>query len=471
MDLGSILSDGFVSVECISLTVLLFWLYHKQKINAIELILYSFACSTFFVPFVSNTITPLFFVTTFFFISEGLALIRNKIKISISLSIILLLPILSSLVISALLLSGSDVFDGNNPSVPRVLFDGVFFYFKYFLPLIFLGTRVYREGSVYDINYFFLIIKRVALFSCYLGLFQLFLSIIIKNDLVLRIFGLRTEFLSYTASGHEASTARLSAFFVEPKFLASFLVISLPLFLKEKKIIATLLVLVVGLLTASQTFIVGILITVILFFIIKKVKRVRLNIALGLLIVLGGLYAISLLKVALFDFYTAHSDNYVVSLVLSRAIDRYNVDKEDQASADFLGLPLQKDSDLPVALFFATKPLLYLSGYGIKNGGFVPPKYYIFNEEGFKQVGSLSYNLDLRWFYFICEFGIIIFFVWLWYFTRKFDLSTISTFENKYYAFLFVFLFFNGVEMIIILFYSLHMGNIYYKQKLDALSN
>lgn len=463
MGVGSVLSDVFVSIECIFLTVLLFWLYHKQKISAIELILYSFACSTFFIPFISNTVTPLFFVSTYFLLSEGLAFVRGRKNINISLAIVLLLPILSSLIIAAFLFFGLDIFDGNNPSIARVLFDGLFFYVKYFLPFVFMGTRIYREGRRYNADYFFSIIKRVAIVSCYIGLFQLFLSIIIKDEFVLRIFGLRTTYLSYTAGGHEANTARVSAFFVEPKFLASFLVVSFPLFLRDKKIMPIILVFIVGLFTASQTFTAGILVTVILFFVIRNVSKIRLNIALGLLIILVSFYSISLLKVTLLDFYMAHSDNYVVSLLLSRAIDRYDVDKEDQVNTQILGIPLQKDSDLPIALFFSTKPFLLLSGYGIKNGGFIPPKYYIFNEEGFKDVGSLTYNLDFRWFYFVCEFGLIIFLIWLWFFTRKFDSAEISRFERKYYAFLIVFLFFNGIELIIILLYSFYKGYCYYK--------
>ncbi|HZY39328.1 MAG TPA: hypothetical protein VFE53_21880 [Mucilaginibacter sp.] len=282
--------------------------------------------------------------------------------------------------------------------------------------------------------------------------------------MILRLFGLRPDFLSFVASGYEAETPRVSAFFVEPKFLASFLVVSFPLFLREKKIVPIIIVLVVGALTASQTFIVGVLITVILFFIIKRIQNIRLNIILGMFIIIAAFYSISLLKVVVFNFYLAHSDNYIVNLVVSRAIDRYDVNSDAPVSADLLGIPLQKDSDLPVALFFASRPLLYLSGYGLKNGGFVPPKYYIYNEEGFKKVGSLTYNIDLRWFYFITEFGLITFLLWLFYFTARFDPSVISAFQRKYYAFLIVFLFFNGVELIIILLYSIYMGSCYYNK-------
>lgn len=466
---SGMIADVFVTIECIFFTILLFWLYHKQQINAIELILYAFACSTFFIPFISDTITPLFFVTIYFSISEGIALVKSKTKFRISLLIILLLPILSSVTIALLLLFNVNVFDDTNPTIGRVFFDAVFFYGKYFLPLVFLGARVYRETKIHDAGYFFSTIRRVALLSCYIALFQLVLSTLTKDDFILRICGLRSAFVSYTAAGQEAATARLSAFFVEPKFLASFLVVSFPLFLKEKKKSSIILVLLVGLLTASQTFIVGILITVILFFLFKRVIKIRLNIAVGLLTVMMAFYSISLLKGVLANFYLAHSDNYVVSLLLSRAIDRYDVDNTDAVSADFLGVPLQKDSDLPVALFFATKPLLFLSGYGIKNGGFVSPQYYIYNEDGFKKVGSLSYNLDLRWFYFVCEFGVIIFSVWLWYFTRKFDSTVISAFENKYYAFLIVFLFFNGVELIVIMAYALYTASCDLKKYLNPI--
>lgn len=470
MDASSAIADIFISIECIALTIALFWLYSTEKINAIELVLYGTACSTFYIPYISITITPLFFISTYFFFSEGMAVLRGKLKIKKKVFFILALPLLSSVIIAGLLLTGYDVFDGNNPSVGRVIYDGIFFYAKYFLPLVFIGTRIYREAKNRDANYYFMIVRRVAILSCVIGLVQLVLSLLIEDETILRVFGLRSVYLSYVAAGQDAATARVSAFFIEPKFLAAFLVLSIPLFLKEKKYLQLLLVLIVGLLTASQTFIVGIIITGIIFFIIKRVENVRLNILLGMLIIVSTFYSISLLKVVFIEFYAEHSDNYIVNLVLSRAIDRYNSDsdtgigKEDEQSLDFLGIPLQKDSDLPVALFFATKPLLYLSGYGLKNGGFISPQYYIFNDDDFKQIGSLTYNIDLRWFYFTSEFGLIIFLVWLHYFSKKFDPEIISPFENKYYAFLIVFLFFNGIELYIILVYALYLGRCYFKK-------
>ncbi|HEX8017530.1 MAG TPA: hypothetical protein VF465_20040 [Flavobacterium sp.] len=464
MDSTSIIADILISIECIALTILLFWLYNSAKINAIEFILFGAACSTFYIPFISITATPLFFISTYFFISEGVALYRNNLRLKLSLLIILFLPVLSSITISVLIALGYDIFDGNNPSVGRVLYDGVFFYVKYFLPLIFLGTKIYRESRTYDINYFFSIIRKVAIYSCYIGLFQLVLSSIIKDETILRVIGMRSNYLAYVAGGQDAANARVSAFFIEPKFLAAFLVVSIPLFLKEKKFLSLILVLIIGLLTASQTFMVGVLLAGIIFFIIKKIKNIRANVALGIIMIVIMFYSISLLKVVFLDFYSAHSDNYLVNLVLSRAVDRYNTDADDgEANMNFLGIPLQKDSDLPIALFFATKPLLYLSGYGLKNGGFVPAKYYIFDDDRVKD-GSLTYNLDIRWFYFTCEFGLIIFLIWLHYFTKKFDSTIITPFENKYYAFLIVFLFFSGIELYIILLYAFYMGLSYYNK-------
>lgn len=467
--MDTVISEIFVTIECGFLTIVLFWLYHSKKINAVELIFYAFGCSTFFVAFISDTITPMFFVTTFFFISEAITLFRSGMKVKLSLLIIIFLPLLSSLTVAFLIFAGFDIFDGYNPSVFRIFFDGCFFYLKYFFPFIFLGVRIYREARVHDAEYFFSIMKRVAIISCYIGLCQLVLSMLISNEIILRVVGLRPNYVSFTASGREADHARISAFFVEPKAFASYLVVTFPLFLRQKKLIPIMLVLVVGLLTGSQTFVVGIIVAVIVFFIIRRVKNIRLNIALGLTIVIAAFLSIAALKQVLYDFYMAHSDNYVVNLVLARAIDRYDINDESSVTTSFLGMPLEKDTELPVSLFFATKPLLYLSGYGPKNGGFVSPDYYIFNEPGFKKVGSMSYSLDLRWYFFVSEFGIIIFFVWLTYFTRRFDSSVIPFFENKYYAFLFVFLFFNAIELIIIMIYALYMGTCYYRKNAATL--
>jgi hypothetical protein len=464
MESNSVALDIFTSLECVFFSVLLFWLYYKKTISSIELILYALACSSFFVPFISDTITPMFFVTTFFFITEAIILHRSKRRLKLSLLIVLILPFLSSIVVAGLIFFGFDIFDGNNPSVFRIIYDGLFFYVKYFLPFVFLGVRVFRETRVRDINYFFDVMKKVALISCSVGLFQLLLSFVIKDALILRIIGLRPNYVSFTASGQEAATARISAFFVEPKAFASFLVVVFPLFLRDKKILSISLILIVGLLTASQTFVVGIVVIFIEFFLLRRFQNIRSNIFFSILIIMSAFYSVSILKSFFFDFYLKHSDNYVVNLVLARAIERYDVDDDNTITTSFMGMPLEKDTELPMSLFFSNKPLLYLSGYGLKNGGFISPKYYIFNDVGFKKVGSMSYSADLRWYYFSCEFGVIIFFIWLWYFTRPFDPCVITFFENKYYSFLLVFLFFNGIELTIIMIYSLYAGTVFNKK-------
>ncbi|MEO7212697.1 hypothetical protein [Mucilaginibacter sp.] len=469
MEATSIIEEGFVSIECILFTAFLFWMYNKRKIGAIELILYSVASSTFIISFISNTIAPLFFVTTYFFASEAIALIRGRLLLRLSMLIILFLPFLSSIIISLLVLAGFDVFEGSNPPIARVYYDGFFFYGKFFLPLVFLGTRMFKEGQVKSTEYFFDVVKKVALISCYIGLFQLFLSTATSNSLLLRIFGLRSQYLSYTANDVQAGSARISAFFVEPKTLASFLVFSFPLFLRDKKLIPIAIVLMVGLLTASQTFVIGVIIAIVVFYLFRRIKNIRLNIALVLATILLTVYSISILKQVLFDFYLAHSDNYVVNLVLSRAIERYDVQDLNAADSQVGGLPLQKDSELPVYKFFEDQPWLYLTGYGIKNGGYIPTRYFVYNVEGSRPLGTLTYNLDMRWFYFVCEFGLVIFFTWLCYFTRKFNSPIITSFENKYYAFLIAFLFFNGVELFVIIIYGFYLGRCYFAMQ-DNLS-
>lgn len=461
MEGNTFVADILVSLECIIITVLLFFLYIKRLISAIELIMYSIACSTFFIPFISNTITPQFFVSTYFFLSEATALLRGKLPLRRSLIIVLILPLASTVVVGMLILVGVDVFGGINPSFLRVLYDGVFFYLKYFLPIVFLGTRLYREGKVLSADYFFDVLKKVAIISCCVALFQLAVSFFVTNEVVLRVIGMRPVYLSYTTATTDSSAARVSALFVEPKYLASYLVVVLPLFFRDKKIIPIFLILIVGIFTASQTFVVGTIICVINFVIIRKIRNIRVSIFLALFILLGTLFTIANLKQVLFDFYIKNSDNYLVNLVLARAIDRYDVTTENPDNKDFVGLPLQKDSELPISNFFEDRPWLYVSGYGLKNGGFIPPRYFIFNDEGFRTVGMMTYNMDLRWYYFICEFGVIVFFVWLVYFTRRFNPKAVSLFQRKYYAFLIIFLFFNGVELMVIMVYSIYAGNIY----------
>ena len=458
--------DLITTLECFFLVTLFFFLYFKKIINSTELILYSFSCSTFFISYISETITPMFFVTTYFFVVEFTLLYRNKTKLKLSFLLILILPVISSIIIAILIIAGIDIFDGYNPTVIRIFYDAVFFYVKYFLPLVFLGSRIYREASTNGLDNFFLVMKRVAIISCYIALFQFFVSLVIKDDLVLRIIGMRPNYVSFSANGEKAVTARISAFFVEPKAFASYLIVTLPLFINGKNIKNIFLILVVGILTSSQTFTAGIILIFIIFFFLKKMFKRRAIIITSLLLIISVFFSISLLKEVIYGFYKNHSDNIIVSLILSRAIERYDIDNtNDTKTISFFGMPLEKDTELPMALFFSKRPYLYLNGYGLKNGGFISPDYYIFSEDDFKVVGSMSYSSDLRWYFFICEFGAITFFIWLFYFTNNFDSKVISNFENKYYTFLIAFLFFNGIELIIILIYSLFKGRIIYKPK------
>jgi hypothetical protein len=458
MEQLSTLTNIAISIESVLFAVVLFWFYYKNKINAIELILYSFACSSFYIGVITSTATPFFFVSYFFFISEAAGFLRGKYKFSKKLLVILLLPVASSLAICLLILAGVNIFEGENPSCFRVLFDVVFFYLKYLLPLVFLGTKVYRESGNYSIEFVFDVIKKIAFVSALIAIGQLIISVGIKNEDILRIVGLRPAFAEYVAGGQESNAARVSAFFIEPKTLASFLVISIPLYLQKKEFVKLVPVLIAGFLTASQTFLLGLIIIVIIFFLIRRLKNIRFNVFFALATVALAFYSISLLKEALFEYYMDHSDNYVLNLVMARAIDRYDVNKGDGEDAQIAGMPLQKDAELPVVNFFSNKPWLYLFGYGPKNAGFIPLSYFVYNVPGSRQIGTLSYNLDLKWFYFICEFGIVIFFIWLFYFSGGFNKAVITAYEYKYYAFLLVFLFFNSVEMMIILFYSIYLN-------------
>lgn len=462
-----------LSIECLLITAFLFKLYFKKVITTIELLLYSYACTTFVISFISNTVTPLFFVTTFFSISEVVLFLRSNLKVKFSLFLIIILPFFSTLFFFVAKLFGFDFFQGNGPSSFRIIINGLVFYIKYFLPLIFIASKIYREGKISGcgVEHFFSTIRRVALWSCFIALAQLIITIMIKDPNILRLFGMRDTYLSYTVDGMESKTVRVSAFFIEPKVFSAFLLVSLPLFLSlKRKILHLLFVLLIGFLTASQTFMLGIIISLVVFFLIRNIKNIRLNIGLTLSIILVSFYTISLLRNSFIDFYLKHSDNYIVSLIMARAVDRYGINSDILSESSVNWLPLQKDEELPVFNFFLENPWLYLSGYGLKNQGFIPLSYFIYNSEGSRHLGDMTYNLDMGWYYFICEFGIIIFIVWFIYFTRDFHFKKAKVFESKYYSFLIILFFFARIELFIILLYTYFFIQLYLERKNNLIA-
>ena len=438
------------SIITIVITGLLFFLYFRRKINIIQMILAAYASQSFFISFIGPTISPFFFILMYFYVVECLHILRHSIRVNKNILLIVSLPALSTLFIFTLTILGYDIFESGKASLGGILYNGFFFYLKNFLPLIFLGIRVGRECRNWKMDVFFHAMMQVAIVSCYIALFQLVITKFTDNHYITRIIGIRPEYLNYTSLEGISTGTRISGLFIEPKNLAAFLAISFPIFLQQKKKLYILLLLLVGFLTVSQTFVVGLVVFSIVFFIIKWVRGIRLNISLSLVVIFIFFSLLSSVKQNLVYFYEANSNNYVVNLLFARAVERFDIE-DIIDNNEFLGMPLQRDMELPVFKFFLQNPLLYLTGYGLKNGGYISEQYYPDFIAEIRSKGQISYNINMRWFYYTIEFGVIIFFIWLFILTKPFAYT--STFENKYYAFLWVFFFFMEIDIILIFVY------------------
>jgi len=449
--------DIIVSIMCVLVTGLLFLFYFLKKINSLELILISYVTQTFNISFISGTINPFFFVSWYFMLVEISGIIKGTVKINIPLLCIILLPVFSSVIAFTFSVLHIPVFGVQEPSLFNIVFNIFFFYFKYFLPLIFLGTTLYKFGLEHDSTVFFGVFKKIALYSCYLALFQFVLSKINMNEYVLRIAGLRKEYVGFSGSGDASVNARVSAFFMEPKALAFFLSAAFPMFLVKKEKFNLALILVVGVMTASQTFYIGIFIALLVYTVFKKIDSIRAVILTTLLTIFLFFSLVYSSRELLYNFYINNSNNPVVSLIMARAMDRYDLDDANNDNL-VLGMPLQRDMELPVFNFFMDHPYLYLTGYGLKNGGYVPSTYFPLGIAKTRIPGTLAYSFNMRWYYFICEFGIVIFMIWFLFFTKSMDAASITDFEKKYYSFLWCFLFFFDLEPILILVYGFYRG-------------
>ena len=289
----------------------------------------------------------------------------------------------------------------------------------------------------------------VAKVSCIIALFQVLIINFTTNELMLQIAGIKSR---YAFSISNLTFVRASALFMEPKNLAAFLGISFPFTIKDKNYKLAFLISLVGILTLSQTFTIFIFSFLVVFNLAKLLRNSRLIIILTVLIHMVTFIFIYSAKDSIINNTIDNKDNPIISLLIGRAIGRYDGTLIAGSMDEFAGIPFQQDLEAPIVRFIQDHPSVLLTGYGPNNSTFIPPSYFegLWNYE-LQLKGTRTNHMNMRWLFYTSEIGLIFFLLIFLYLTTFNGRS----FYFVYYSFLWVSFFYNEIDYVILIFYAL----------------
>jgi hypothetical protein len=425
---------------------MLLHLHYNNRITALEAILYAYATEAYTMLKIGPTFTATFFVGIAFMVEQGHQLIKGQIQIQKRYLVLLLLPALSNFVIFLIVLLYKDPFYYPPGKQAAFYLRPLYFYIKNYLPLFAIGAKIIQEKERLSFEFFSEVMKSIAKFSCFVAIVQIVTLYIFHNETLSEIIGLQHRYLLEASTS--AFSLRVQALFGEPKMFSAFLSLCIPLFMKDKEYKMAALAMLIGILTVSQTFWINIISAGITFLLVSGLPTTRMKIAGTMGVIIGVFLLIAASKEYFIKLYAQNQHNTMYQLVFKRSVYRYD-NEFWQKNNIILGMPLQRDMELPVVDFLKDQPFLLLSGYGAGNSTFIPAKYFFgqMNYE-YRLNGIGGHNLNMRWFYILAEFGIfsLIMFFSILTFTRP----DISPFQSSYFAFVWVCFFFCQIDLFLI---------------------
>lgn len=440
-------------VECFRETMplliaaVLLYLYYKRRISIIDTLLYAFASEAYTILAIGPTFTATFFISTFIFMEQAHRLFTGGQHIRREYLLLLLLPLLSHITVFLITQLYKDPFNYPGGRYYAFYTKPVYFYIKTYLPLFAIGGRIVQERNALSWDAFCETMKRITKISLCIAGIQIFIQLTFQNVALSEILGLQSRYLAEQISGPLG--LRVQAWFGEPKVFSAFLSLAIPILLKDKEYKIAGAAFVVGILTASQTFYINLVVAGVVFIIFGRLNGVRLKILCTLGLIIGIFMTVAASKDYLLKHYMANRNDPVYKALFERSAYRYD-NEIWQKNNIILGMPLQRDMELPVVDFLRDEPYLLISGYGAGNSTFIPPSYF-FGQPlyEFRVAGVGGHNLNMRWFFILAEFGgvaLIFFFLLL---TRVG--SGVLLFQRSYFAFVAVCFFFSQIDLIMII--------------------
>src|SRR5215213_4160064 len=343
------LIDYIKSGICIIIVLFLVFQYLRRNSSAIELLFIAFALRYFSIPLIGPTIDVLYLFSLVIVALEFISFLSGKIKLSRSKLMLFALPFLLFLFFLAVYIIQKNHYLGNlNPIVWYIKTSAN--YIKVFLPYFMVAIVIKRYADQVNTHDVYKTVYKIANYSSLLALVQLVFFVIFYNyGFLLQLIGL-TGGYNYEYSIGFVNLVRVQAFFYEPKSLAAFLGLAVPIAIHLKNKKRAILFVLVGFLTLSQTFIVILLAGFIAFVVLKKIQNVRASILWSIAIIIGLFFSVSSLKDYLLENYATKEETIAYTIFLDRALNRYSLDDPDE-NRELFGIPLQPDIELPAVNF------------------------------------------------------------------------------------------------------------------------
>lgn len=426
---------------------ILLYLHYSRRITAMETILFAFATEAYTMLIVGPTFTATFFISFVFMIEQAHRLLTGQVLIRREYLLLLVFPALSSLVIFVLVQVYKDPFYYPPGKKSAFYIRPIYFYIKSFLPLFALGAKIVQEREFLSFGLYKETMKKIAKFSFVVAFLQIISQFIFKSETLGEIIGLQHRYLLEQSTSF--FSLRVQALFAEPKVFSAFLSLTIPLFMYDREYKWAAISVIMGILTVSQTFYINLLSAGICCMFLASISSVRVRILLSMAIIVGLFMGVAASSKYFIKLYAKNQASTFYQLVFKRSVYRYD-NEIWQKDNVVMGMPLQRDMELPVVDFFKDEPYLLFSGYGAGNSTFIPARYF-FGQVNYEArlAGIGGHNLNMRWFYILAEFGffaLICFFVVLTM-TRP----QLPPFQKGYFAFVWVCFFFSQIDLYLII--------------------
>ncbi len=455
MESYSPLSSWGISIITIIFVIIILFLYYTKKITIVECIIWGFSTQSYYITFIGPTISAFYIISCILAIDSLFIIFKTQKRVSLRVIYLLGLPLISSIIAIIYFAFSEDTYYYIVTSKTAFYLRPFYFYFKQFFPIFLLGYRVAKEYQTYFLEKVFQSITNVIYVSCWIIIAQFLINFFFNNVDLNEIVGMKKR-ASMDYNGFVFY--RPQAFFFEPKNFAAFISISIPIFLKERKRMMVFILIIIATLSLSQTFIAILIGGGFCFLDVKNKYSLRINIIISITSFFILTELISLSKDFIIDNYANNEEKLVYNIIMGRSVERYSKLDDTNGNETLFGMPLQKDLELPVVNFLKDNPIAFFLGFGPANTMFFPPKYFEGQwgyENRLENLGAV--HMNMRWIFYTVEFG---FFIFLFYLTILTNLKISNIFYKQYYSYLWIALFFNEIDILIIIMYVI----LYYEK-------
>ncbi len=422
----------------------LLYLYCNRRLNIVDTLLYAFATEAYTMLVIGPTFTATFFIGIFIFIDQAHRLFTGRQYIRRAYLLLLILPLLSNIAVFLITQLYKDPFWYPGGRAYAFYTKPLYFYLKTYLPLFAIGARIIQEREQLSLEGFFDTVKRITRISVFIAVVQIAVQLGFHNIELSELLGLQRRYLMEDINGPLG--LRVQAWFSEPKIFSAFLSLALPVLVRDRQYRLAAGAFVIAVATASQTFWINMLAAGIMFTLFRGLPPVRVKILGTLGVIIGLFMLVAASKELLLKQYMANRNNATYQFLFERSAYRYD-NEVWQKNNIILGIPLQRDMELPIVDFLKDEPYLLFSGYGAGNSTFIPASYF-FGQQNYENrvAGVGGHNLNMRWFFILAEFGAVALIFFFWILTRS--NSTLSAFQRNYFAFVVVCFFFSQIDLL-----------------------